>query len=360
MRGITIRSVSMPKISIIMPVYGVEDYVGRTVESLREQTFENWELFAVDDGSPDRSGEILDGLAERDGRIKVIHKENGGAPSARNAALELATGEYVYFCDADDWAEPGMLADMLGISERTGAEMTVAGFYIDTYSGENEKFTQIQSVHSAVYEDKESFRREAHRLFDRNLLYTPWNKLFRLDYLKRNGLRFPDTFWDDFPFNLSVIKDISRVAVTEKAYYHFTRRRAESETSRYRPDMYERREEEHQWLKRLYGYWNISSPEIDEFLSRRYVERLVGCIENTAGPGCEKTGKEKKAEIKRMISAPAVGEALKTARPRSFYMKLMLLPVKMNSATLCRLEGSLVSRVKRTDIKLFAKLKAGR
>ena len=209
------------KISIIMPVYGVEDYVGRAIESMQAQTLTEWEFFCVDDGSPDRSGEICDSYAEKDSRITVIHKENGGAPSARNIAIDRAKGKYMYFLDSDDWAESDMLEDMYNIAERDGAQLTVAGYYIDTYYNDTEKYVQEQSCPEAVYKNSGEFRKNAHRLFDKNLLYTPWNKLYLSSYITENGLYFPETFWDDFPFNLSVVRDIERVTVTSEKYYHF-------------------------------------------------------------------------------------------------------------------------------------------
>ena len=83
-------------------------------------------------------------------------------------------------------------------------------------------------------------------------MYTPWNKLFNAEYVRENKLYFPNTFWDDFPFNVSVVKDVERVVVTEQKYYHFIRKRAESETARYRSDMYDKREDEKQWMIDLY------------------------------------------------------------------------------------------------------------
>ena len=121
------------KVSIIMPVYKVEDYVGKAIESIQAQTLKEFEFLIVDDGTPDRSGEICDAYAKKDSRIHVIHKENGGAPSARNMAIDIAKGKYMYFMDSDDWAEPTMLEDMYNLAERDRAQLVVAGFFIDTY-----------------------------------------------------------------------------------------------------------------------------------------------------------------------------------------------------------------------------------
>ena len=105
-----------PVVSVIAPVFGVEKYISRAVESLKAQTFTNWELYLVDDGSRDNSGKVCDEYAASDARIKVIHKENGGAPSARNVAIDKAEGKYMFFMDPDDWAEPLMLEDLVSIA----------------------------------------------------------------------------------------------------------------------------------------------------------------------------------------------------------------------------------------------------
>ncbi len=348
------------KISIIMPVYGVEDYVGKAIESIQAQTFTDWEFFCVDDGTKDRSGIICDEYAAKDPRIIVIHKENGGAPSARNVAIDKAKGKYMYFLDSDDWAEPTMLEDMYNIAEENNSQLVVAGYYIDTYYNDEEKYVQEQTFEDVVFKTQREFRENAHKLFDRNLLYTPWNKLFLSSYILENKLYFPQTFWDDFPFNLSVVRDVERVAVTAKKYYHFIRKRAESETAKYNPRMYEKREEEHTWMVDLYNYWDVDNAEIKEFLARRYIERLIGCIENVTNKKCTLKAKEKTAEIKKLISSDRAREAVSIAKPNSKYMKLMLVPVKWNNAFLTKLEGKVISFVKSRNTKIFAKLKAER
>lgn len=348
------------KVSVIMPVYGVEEYVGAAIESIQKQTFTDWEMFAVDDGTPDRSGEICDRYAAEDARIHVIHKENGGAPSARNVAIDKAVGKYFYFMDSDDIAEPTMLADMVAAAEANAAQLVVSGYYIDTYYSDTEKYTQEQGVDGKVYASQREFREDAYRLFDQNLLYTPWNKLYSGAYIRENKLYFPNTFWDDFPFNLSVLRDVERVTVIPGKYYHFIRKRAESETTKYRSDMYAKREEEHGWMLDLYKHWNVDDANSREFLARRYIERVIGCVENVTSKSCTLSSSEKKEEIKKIISDEKVKALLPVMRPQSSYMKLMLIPVKMQSVFLTYLEGCFISKVKSGNVKLFASLKAKR
>lgn len=347
------------KISVIMPVYKVEDYVARAIESILEQTLADFEFLIVDDGTPDRSGDICDEYAKKDTRIRVIHKENGGAPSARNTAIDLARGKYVYFLDSDDWAGPRMLADMYEMAEKNQADLVVCGFYIDTYYGK-EYLSEKICVDARVFTDAESFREESYRYFDRNMLYTPWNKLYRLDVIRENHLYFPDTLWDDFPFNLSYLDHVERVVISTNAYYHFIRARAESETSAYRPDMYEKREEEQDWMEELYRGWGITNEGTKEMVARRYIERMVGCIANVTSSSCTLSGKEQRAEIKKMLHNPRVDSALKAAKPRSGYMKLMLIPIRWKNTFLTWMESVVITFVKEKNTKLFAKLKAGR
>ncbi|NTU89648.1 MAG: glycosyltransferase [Actinobacteria bacterium] len=349
-----------PKISIIMPVYGVEDWVGRAIETVQAQTLEDFEFFAVDDGSPDRSGAICDRYAAQDSRIKVIHKENGGAPSARNAALKLATGSYLYFMDSDDWVEPTMLEDMYTLAEKNRLDLVVSGFFIDTYYSDDSFVTQEISHPDRIYESQRAFREDAYKLFDKNLLYTPWNKLYRGDYIREKNLKFPLTFWDDFPFNLSVLRDVERVGVTSKKYYHFIRARAESETTKYRPDMYTKREEEHGWMLDLYKHWDVSDDASREMILRRYIERVVGCIENVVSENSTLSSAEKSKQVKAMLDDPKTIEAVRVAQPRSFMMKMILLPIKWRNVTLTRMECSLISRIKSSNTKMFATLKAKR
>jgi glycosyltransferase involved in cell wall biosynthesis len=279
---------------------------------------------------------------------------------ARATRMKITRGKYFYFMDSDDWAEPDMLSDMVELAERVNAQYVVAGYYIDTYYSDSDYLTVNLSYPDVVYKSRDEFRQNAHRLFDRNLLYTPWNKLYLAEYLNENGITFPQTFWDDFPFNLSVLRDVERVAVTSKQYYHFMRARAESETAKYVPQMYDKREEEHQWMQDLYRHWGVDNAESREFVARRYIERVIGCVENVTNKQCVLPAAEKKGEIRRIICDPKVAQSLKEMHPRSLMMKLMLMPIRMRSVVLTNMQSRLISWVKSRNTRLFASLKARR
>ena len=197
-------------------------------------------------------------------------------------------------------------------------------------------------------------------MFDPSLLYPPWNKLVRADYILENKLYFPDTFWDDLPWNLSVIRDVEKVSVISSKYYHFIRQRAESEGAKYRPNMYEKREEEQDWMEDLYSHWGIDTPQVRELLARRYVERVIGCIENVTNPRCTLNIYQQLKQIKRMISSSRFKAAIKLDNPNSVYMKIMLVPMKLNSVLLTFMEGKVISLVRSNNTRIFASLKANR
>lgn len=349
-----------PAISIIIPVFNVEQWLARAVASLQAQTFSDFELFLVDDGSTDGSSALCDELAAEDERIRVVHQENAGAAAARNAAIEQARGDYLYFMDGDDWCDTDMLATLYQTAAANDLDLLVTGFYIETYYSADKFYQEKRNAPDRIFASQEEFRRAAHELFDAQLLYAPWNKLYRRSYLDARNIRFPGTFWDDLPFNLDVVREVERVGTIDGHFYHFLRARAESENTRYRADMYEKREEEHQWLQELYAGWGIDSPEIQEFLARRYAERLVGCVENVTNKNCSLSKAEKRAEIARMITTPQAKEALAKAEPGTFMMKVLFVPYRMQNVTLTMWESRFISFVKRHSTNLFARLKANR
>ena len=120
-----------------MPVYNVEEYLPKAIESILNQTLGEFELFLVDDGSTDKSGSICDKYESFDKRVKVLHQNNSGAHNARNNALKLASGEYVCFFDSDDYIESNMLEDLYNLAVEYSSDIVISGFYINTYYKSN-------------------------------------------------------------------------------------------------------------------------------------------------------------------------------------------------------------------------------
>lgn len=357
-----------PLVSVIIPAFNVEAYVGAAVNSVLNQTLNSIEVIVVDDGSSDNTGAILDRMATQDARLVVLHVENGGAPAARNLAIERARGRYMVFVDADDECAPTMLEHLAAIMERDHCELAVCGFEIVTTAGYgggkstgDSTFIEIKQVPDATYSTSEEFHHASPKLFDSNMFYPPWNKMFLSSRLNDLNIRYRDVFWDDFPFVLDYIRDVQSVSMTSEPLYRFFRRRADSETARYREGVFEKREAENEWMRDLYRHWNMENdPIADEMVSRRYIERLVGCVANECSPKSPYPFNQKRIKVAEMLNSPSVKPALEAARPRSIKMRIMLIPYRMRSATLCLLSGMFIEWVRGTAPTLFAKLKANR
>ena len=125
----------VPKVSIIVPVYKVEKYLRKCIDSIINQTLKDIEIILVDDGSPDNCGKICDEYAAKDTRIKVIHKENGGLSSARNAGMEVAEGEYIGFVDSDDWIETDYVGELLFCLIQSESDMAICSIRHENKDG---------------------------------------------------------------------------------------------------------------------------------------------------------------------------------------------------------------------------------
>lgn len=133
-------------VSIIIPVYNVEEFIFKTVKSVMNQDYKDIEIILVDDGSPDNSAKIIDELAKRDDRIVCVHKDNGGVSSARNVGLRMASGEYVTFIDGDDWVEPNYISYLLNLVESNNCQI---GMNKNNYSDYNINSSEKEYVVSA-------------------------------------------------------------------------------------------------------------------------------------------------------------------------------------------------------------------
>lgn len=217
----------MPKISVIVPVYNVEKYMTKCIESVLNQTVEDLEIILVDDGSTDGSGSICDNYQKRDGRIQVIHKKNGGQSSARNAGVDKATGDYVGFVDADDYILFNMYEKLLNMIESIKADVAVCGIY-DVYK--NAMIPQCTEKAEFVCDAKEMFR---NILLDDKISGSVCNKLIKANIAKKlhfyDGKLFEDAF-----YSTQLVQRVKKVAVTTEPMYFYVHRSNSTTTSTFR------------------------------------------------------------------------------------------------------------------------------
>ncbi|HHW37926.1 MAG TPA: glycosyltransferase [Bacillales bacterium] len=205
-----------PKISIIVPVYKVEPYIHKCVDSILGQTFTDFEVILVDDGSPDNCGEICDEYAQKDSRVKVIHKENGGLSDARNAGIDRARGDYIGFVDSDDWIEPDMYELLYGMCIENNCEIACCTSIIHFKNK-----TVVNGTHSLTVHDRNHAMRTMleGELFDEVV----WTKLFKRSLLK--DIRFTvGIVYEDTAFTYKVIHESNQVCCIGAPKYNYLKR----------------------------------------------------------------------------------------------------------------------------------------
>ena len=203
-----------PLISVIVPVYKAEKYLHRCVDSLLAQTFQDYEILLVDDGSPDRSGEICDEYAKKDSRVRVFHKENGGVSSARQCGMDNARGEYTIHADPDDWVEPEMLEELYKKAKEEDADMVICDYYI------NYRRKQIYKQQKPSSLNHDAIMRQ---LLLQQLHAACWNKLIRRDLMSIFRISFPlnMTIWEDMFVICNLLMHDVKVAYVPMAFYHY-------------------------------------------------------------------------------------------------------------------------------------------
>lgn len=223
----------IPSVSIIIPIYKVEKYLKRCIESAREQTLSDLEIILVDDGSPDQCPEICDDYAKLDIRIKVIHKENGGLSSARNAGMRIATGKYIFFLDSDDWLESDGMQRLYETAEKYQVDFVRYRAIRTGWPGMEENapcmVEEIRELQEGLYDKK----RIINEIYPR-LLATPqltmgaivgaWGSLYRTDFLRKNQLSFYEEvkFSEDLIFSANVVRAAnSFFFIDTPSVYHY-------------------------------------------------------------------------------------------------------------------------------------------
>ena len=207
-----------PLISIIIPVYNVEKYIRRCLDSVINQTYKNLEIILVDDGSPDNSGKICDEYAKVDKRIKVIHKENGGLSDARNKGIKEAKGKYIAFVDSDDFIDLNMYSMLEKVIENKKADIACCKFL---------RFKEQVKIDKRKYDKKiteytqEEYIKKFFKINTQECVYYAWNKLYKKELLDENQYPFGLTCEDVVGTYKALLKANSIVEINYPYYYYF-------------------------------------------------------------------------------------------------------------------------------------------
>ena len=273
----------MPKLSIIVPVYKVEPFLRRCVDSILCQTFEDFELILVDDGSPDNCGAICDVYATKDSRVHVIHQENGGPAAARNAGIEMATGEYFLFCDSDDYVGRNWCRNLID-QAKAGKKSFIFGGTIIVLKGE----TGTSEQERKPCETARAFPLEMFLpLQIRAIVGYPWNVLFDASVIRTYRLRFPtDVIVEDLPSNLEYLKHMDELFFSGESNYYYVQDERATLSRKYYPEGFRRWQEKYRatlsFIENQYA--GEQKEAIHKAVADAYVYPFLSALENTFDP----------------------------------------------------------------------------
>lgn len=321
-----------PYFSVILPVYNVALYLERCVDSVLSQSLKDYEIILVDDGSTDASGQICDAYAEKHPNIRVIHKINGGLASARNAGLELAQGEYVWWVDSDDWIEPGALEQLHKASCENMPDIVKFRYF----RVEKESQEIPCNIEPGEYAGEEAVSKLLDRAFyaTGKYLLSACFHVYRRSFLKRTNITFiseKKVGSEDYLFNLCVLPMAQSVCVLSVPLYSYYLREG-SLTQTYKKDLLERYEHLYEVLSEAYQRAGVFR-QYREGISFFYVWHLIRgtCMTQEYQALQGHSLKDGRRNVKTMLRSRKLREALAHCEKSklSRKQKIMLLAMKL-------------------------------
>ncbi|QQD15378.1 glycosyltransferase family 2 protein [Sphingobacterium sp. UDSM-2020] len=304
-------------VSVILPCYNVEQYLTRAIESVLNQSYSNFELLVIIDGSPDNSKLIAEEYAKKDDRIKVYEKPNGGLSDARNYGLSRAEGEFVYFMDSDDWIETDLLMDNVKVLENEGLDFVVFGYIQDDEdaTGKVTHSTVVVPKDRSYHKDNKDLKIDNTLL---GLLGYAWNKVYRRQFLETFSLRFDKgiSLVEDILFNAQVYTHSSQLRTVDKAYYHYLNRQTITLVKTFHQSSFELVKMKIQALDKFLISWNVESPDL--VLSQSLMVGIRYCFNNLFAYKNQLTFLQKESLVRQILKDDKTVYLIKFYIPRSF------------------------------------------
>lgn len=302
----------VPMVSLIIPIYNVKKFLRQGIELVLQQTYSDYELLLVDDGSTDGCAEICDEYAAQYDFIRVFHKPNGGLGSARNCGFDNAKGEYVYIYDVDDRIAPDLLEKCVKTIERENVDLLVFGFnVVDVADGNAE--TQVAFTPQRVGSNN-----ELRDLWLDNFVFVPhgngfvWNKFYRRSFLDKCHLRNADLrIQQDEEFNLRVYRHVESLYISSEVLYTYYIYPKGNNRARFIPNRFDIYKAVYSAFRDLQHYWRIEDPRLDTYLYNRFWVNIRQCLLfNLSHPSSPWSGADKRRELHRVMTDPVTQETI--------------------------------------------------
>ncbi|HCA29361.1 MAG TPA: hypothetical protein DEP23_07270 [Ruminococcaceae bacterium] len=352
-----------PFLTIIMPVFKAEKYLNHAVGSILGQTFKDFELILIDDGSPDRCGEICDEFAAQDERVSVIHfTENKGVRITRNTAMTHAKGRYITFVDADDEIAANTYERIYKAVQDSFPHVVIFGLeerYFD--SKQQLKDTRKITLPERYFSNRKELRAYVIELEKSTLYGYLWNKLYDAEYIRSHNITIKEyPIASDFFFNCDFFMDIETMMVLDMAPYAYNRRIDEGLTSKFFTNFFEIQEERVQSLLNQYEYWKMCTPEVEKELAGIYVRYAFAGLLRQFDRRSGANRSARREWLQKRYDSGLFKRLIPLTDPDNRVVAALSLLLKGRHTTLSLLTGRLMYVLRNSLPLLFSRIKQNR
>lgn len=352
-----------PFFSVVIPVYNVEPHLRKAINSILEQTFQEYEIILVNDCSTDNSKGICEVFTKNCENITLVnHEKNCGLSAARNTGMKYACGKYIWFMDSDDYVENNLLEEVYHSVQKNQADLVVFGLVEDYYDQHNALH------HSKTVCPKTSYlsnllevRKQMIDLEMQTLYGYAWNKFYLLDRIKKLQLKYENiTLIEDILFNVEYCMDIDSMNILSIAPYHYNKRMDQSLTGKFVQDYYKLHRKRIELIFHQYMQWDMCTDSVKQKLAVLYSRYIFSALQRNCDKRAKMNHKQRKKWMEHVFQDPLFQELISFGDSSSVIVKIMIVLLKYERTGFCLLLGRFIFVIKNKLPMVFAKVKQRR
>lgn len=316
----------MCKVSIIVPVFNGENYLNKCLDMIINQTFTDFELILIDDGSVDNSEKIYTTYMEYDNRIKIIKKKNAGAWAARNSGIDVAKGKYIMFLDCDDWYENNFIEEMYKTIEESNSDLVICG-QTNVFVDKSNKIYKMKNVdiEEYIYNDNNSFVEDYIKMREKGIADVLWNKIYKTKIIKENKIRFQNLKrGEDAVFNINYYENVNKGIILPKYLYKYRVEIDKPFWIKYSTDFYQLLLNENNYISEKLKSSGKYDEKASQYLSQHFVCGMIEHFYWIIYPDNKFTLKDKRNKISEIINKEFFINACEKAELQGIFNKLIV------------------------------------
>ncbi|MDU1846689.1 MAG: glycosyltransferase [Niallia nealsonii] len=294
----------MIELSIIIPIYNADKYLDKCISSVLCQTYKNFELILIDDGSSDTSLSICQKYQLLDKRVRLYHQENNGPSSARNVGIDYAKGEYIAFIDADDYITEDMYTDLMSIIKKENCDLVISPLIHQFIGRKNKESCPTNLGYYGMINNSYVDANKIYPLFENGIVNGPCGKIYKASFIKEHKLRMPDEihYGEDLIFNIEYLHYCNAIYLTDKAFYYYVKKKSGSLTTSYTERLFYFIDTAHdKTIEYFSSKLNVDS-ELERNIHFFTIHNVISSFTNLFDKDCTKSKKEKKEFIRDIVN----------------------------------------------------------